>query len=106
MIFNLIPTEPLEYQVYADWLEDQGVILTAAIRKGELPMDYPEEEDFDYGGPWHCGYGNGYGESRYYSPLDRLDPEGEAGVIYGDGHGFGSVADYLTWESGDTYGEY
>lgn len=37
-MFNLIPTEPLEYQVYADWLEDQGVILTAAIREGVLPF--------------------------------------------------------------------
>lgn len=33
-MFNLIPTEPFEYHVYADWLEDQGAILTAAVRKG------------------------------------------------------------------------
>lgn len=37
-IFNLIPTEIDEYKVYADWLEDQGVILTAAVRQGILSL--------------------------------------------------------------------
>lgn len=39
IVFNLIPTEPDEYKIYADWLEDEGVILTTAIRKGILPFD-------------------------------------------------------------------
>lgn len=51
IVWNLIPTEILEYRVYADWLEDQGVILTAAARKGILPLD---EE---------CGCGWGSGDS-------------------------------------------
>lgn len=38
-MFNLVPTDPDEYKIYADWLEDQGVILTAAIRQGILPFD-------------------------------------------------------------------
>lgn len=41
-MFNLIPTDPLEYKIYADWLEDRGVILTASIRMGILPFFTPE----------------------------------------------------------------
>lgn len=37
-MFNLIPTEPEEYKVYADWLGDQGVILTDSIRDGILSL--------------------------------------------------------------------
>lgn len=48
-MFDLIPTDPDEYKVYADWLEDQGVILTKSIRAKILPLDNE--------------YGNGRGDA-------------------------------------------
>lgn len=35
-MFNLIPTDPDEYKIYADWLEDQDKILTSSVRRGTL----------------------------------------------------------------------
>lgn len=77
-MFDLIPTEPLEYQVYADFLEENGIILTAAIRKGILPEFiglknvYPDYAQGDASG-WRAGesYGLGcvMGNTRYgYCP--------------------------------------
>lgn len=78
MMFNLIPTEPLEYQIYADWLEDQGVVLTAAIRKGIL---YHSNE-IDH---WMAmGYGSGW----TYIPA-RVNPAGEGSGSQGHGQGLG-----------------
>lgn len=63
IVFDLIPTEPLEYKVYADWLEDQGAIFTAGIRKGILEFN---KNDRDLCGlsnegtvRWSCGEASG-----------------------------------------------
>lgn len=58
-MFNLIPTEPDEYKVYADWLEDCGHLCTMSIRGGVLPLDD------------EMGNGSGRGERRLFFDVSR-----------------------------------
>lgn len=91
MKFNLIPTEPLEYKIYADLLEDQGTILTTSIRHKILPLD---GED-----------GHGYGCIREIW-CDETVGSGDL-ITNGDGDGFssGSCWDCLEINEGCYYGD-
>lgn len=81
-MFNLIPTEPFEYHVYADWLEDQG-LFPLSVRKGILPLLEDGEGCsngyFDVKGG-DCMDANGKGDGRNYWVCD---------FVYGDGYGLG-----------------
>lgn len=109
MIFNLIPTEPDEYKIYADWLEDQGVILTASIRKGIMYFDVKRIEGRLTTATHHdhhnwMGYGDGDGCGSQGDGYDRFPCEGEGcrfprgpfgdGIYGGEGEADGSIPDY------------
>lgn len=49
MVFNLIPTDPDEYKIYADYLEDQGAVLTSSVRKGILEFSLKPDSGFYLG---------------------------------------------------------
>lgn len=81
-MFNLIPTDPDEYKVYADWLEDQGVVLTASIRRGILLFSEGQIDDFqridedNYSGGYAGGSNYSAGEAMWVDG-DIFEPPGE-----------------------------
>lgn len=95
-MFNLIPTEPNEYKVYADYLEDHGAILTTAVRKGILSFDR-----FPSGSLTGCcfdqyayGDGGGYAEGSHFN----LNCDGciNGSTLYNTGYGDW----YFGWTAG------
>lgn len=86
IFFNLVPTDKVEYQVYADWLEDQGTILTAAVRVGVLCLD----ENTDSSGwkvqPQWFNLG-GCADGRAWTTADSRVGYGFGSGIGGCGHG-------------------
>lgn len=105
-IFNLIPTEPDEYKVYADWLEDQGEILTAAIRKAQLPVFVTKSVGVaercsgdSMGSGTGLGVGYGYGLGSGGGPLN-VKKKSSCGCLTGAGglrlrRGFGGEGEGL-----------
>lgn len=108
-MFNLIPTEPDEYKVYADWLEDHG-LYCLAVRKGILPLnaEYGDGDGYRHlrfigDGDGHEVFGHGCAsgkEERYYSCGCFSGKGGSvANFSYGwspcesigDGKGYGSL---------------
>lgn len=84
-IFNLIPTDPLEYQVYADYLEDQGTILTTAIRRGILPFDTKIGDGSGIDHTRHFLYSGTGGDNRGWG--SGMSPDG---IYWSSGYcGFG-----------------
>lgn len=97
-MFNLIPTDPDEYKVYADWLEDQG-IHSLSVRKGILPLGNESDHLIDicigHGDSQFCTetYGSGIGYGAYWYIYDGVLCCGcNAGVSFvgsvGYGYGF------------------
>lgn len=73
-MFDLIPTEPLEYQIYADWLEDQGSLLTTAVRKGILLLEDSEPQgcvykEWEVIGSGYYSQGDGSGRAGWLLPV-------------------------------------
>jgi uncharacterized membrane protein YgcG len=82
-LFNLLSTsQPHIWLIAADWLEEEGLDVTAnAFRENLFVLEIANGSGQGYGDGYGYGYGSGFGGG---------DGDGGSGRRYGHGVGFGS----------------
>ena len=98
-LFNLLPTSQVHHWlIAADWLEEEGLDITAAaFRENIFVLEITNFETDGYGNGngrgWGNGYGNGEGDKHSHGYISGND--------WGDGHGNGDGSgEGYGWSSG------
>jgi hypothetical protein len=99
-LFNLLPTSmPHIWLIAADWLEEEGLDVTASVfRENKFRLEIEDIKDFLFDSGFGFGFGDGDGDGDGYGGGDGW------GNGITDGSGFGN-ADGVGWGNAHGFGD-